>query len=115
MAADKRFPSDANKPQAADPVKPDPEKVAAAKVAAVAKAEVDSGLKKSVPIGPMVQLEYSGKNVVVIDRVYSIGPGVNSMPVSVWKQFGNHPNMLALIKAGSLKVVSVPPDAPAAK
>jgi hypothetical protein len=95
-------------------VKPDPAKVAAIKAAAIADAKVEPA-KVAVPIGPMVELDYSGKNAVVIDRVFSIGPGVNSMPLSIWKKFGNHPNMLALIKAGSLKVVSVPPDAPAAK
>ena len=79
------------------------------------EAEAEVPAKVSAPIGPMVQLDYSGKNAVVIDRVYSIGPGVNSMPLSVWKKFSEHPNLLKLIKDGSLKVVSVPPDAPAAK
>ena len=110
MAQDQRFPSDANKPKAADPVKPDAAKVAAIKEAAVAAAKA-APAKASAPIGPMVELEYSGKNAVVIDRVFSIGPGMNSMPLSIWRKFENHPNMLALIKAGSLKVVSVPPDA----
>lgn len=108
MAKDQRFPSDANKPKAADPVKPKAEE------AEVEEAKVEPA-KASVPIGPMVELKYSGKNAVVIDRVYSIGPGLNSMPASVWKKFGNHPNMLKLIKDGSLVVMSVPPDAPAAK
>ncbi len=114
MAADQRFPSDANKPKAADPVKPDAAKVAAIKEKAIADAKSEPA-KASVPIGPLVELKYNGKNAVVIDRVYSIGPGVNSMPLSVWKKFGDHPNMLKLIKDGSLEVVSVPPDAPAAK
>jgi hypothetical protein len=109
MAKDQRFPSDANKPKAADPVKPKAED------AEVEEAEAEVPAKVSAPIGPMVQLDYSGKNAVVIDRVYSIGPGVNSMPLSVWKKFSEHPNLLKLIKDGSLKVVSVPPDAPAAK
>lgn len=114
MAQDQRFPSDANKPKAADPVKPDAAKVAAIKEAAVTAAKA-APAKASVPIGPVVELKYSGKNAVVIDRVFSIGPGLNSMPASVWKKFGNHPNMLKLIKDGSLVVMSVPPDAPAAK
>lgn len=91
MAKNNRFPSEANKSKNPKP--------------AAAKAE-GSPTEVKAFAQDLVKIHYSKDNNHVLSGVHALAPGLNHVPVQVWKEVRNHPSIQAMIKSGHIDVQS---------